>query len=133
MHWTPELVAAELERAAVTLRRLPPAIRKQRLTAWPVVVHSRQEAYGWESAAYKEPPPTAADITALDRVLLWLRAVDEVERRILWGYALHIRREKLARMIGKSRRTIWTYWMSGLMRIAATQNLSSSQTARKSV
>lgn len=65
--WTPAAVAQELELAAVTLRRLPPAIRRQRLTAWPSIVHSKSEAYGWEDATYREPQPTAADISALDK------------------------------------------------------------------
>lgn len=72
--WTAELVAERLSQAAGTLARSravgvgPSGMR----AAWPSVIHDRNEAYGYTAAVAPRIEPSAAELSALDRVLGWV-------------------------------------------------------------
>lgn len=72
--WTPALVEAELRGAMWTLRRipsrhlLPAGIR----VAWPEVLHTYAEAYGYSTAGKVRLQPSARQIADMDRALGWL-------------------------------------------------------------
>ena len=69
-HWEEDTVRLWLEQAVDTLRRLPDAERKYihgRTRAWPEIVRSAAEAYGYGDAAPRRGPPEAAAIDNLGR------------------------------------------------------------------
>lgn len=72
--WTGDLVAERLSQAASTLARSravgvgPSGMR----AAWPSVIHDRNEAYGYTAAVAPRIEPSAAELSALDRVLAWV-------------------------------------------------------------
>lgn len=74
--YTPELVKARLAEAADTLRRLPSARIRARLTAWPDVVQSASTAYGYEAARTRPDAPSPDAISRMDETLAWLFRVE---------------------------------------------------------
>ena len=109
--WTPELVKARLAEAADTLRRLPSARIRARLTAWPDVVQSAATAYGYEAARTRPAAPAPDAISRMDETLSWLFWIGNDEtgkagRRLLWARALGVPWRRLEDMDGRSHVTL---------------------------
>lgn len=71
--WTPDAIEARLRAALITLRRVPagrifPAGLR---VAWPEIVRSYSEAYGWDRAEKPRVQATAEDIRQMDEALGW--------------------------------------------------------------
>jgi hypothetical protein len=75
-HWTPKMVAAYLEEAADTLRRLPNHRVGGYASAWPEIVRDYWEAFGWHDA---EVDHALADQPAAS----WRAAIARVADRLL--------------------------------------------------
>ena len=100
-------IRAALEEAADTLSRLPPGLRRPRLTSWPEVV--RDSADRLAAAAEGRPRLAAASpaaIDRMDRVLLWLLACDAEARRLVWARACRVPWRKLEALDGRSHVTL---------------------------
>lgn len=104
--WTPETVKARLAEAADSLRRLPSARLKARLTAWPDVVQASADAYGYDDAAMRPAAPGPAAISRMDEALDWLFAIEAGARRILWARAMGVPWRRLEDMDGRSHVTL---------------------------
>ncbi|KZD12527.1 DUF6362 family protein [Oceanibaculum pacificum] len=104
--WTPEAVKARLAEAAEALRRLPSARLKARLSAWPDVVQSSAEAYGYDSAGMRPAAPGPAAISRMDETLGWLFWLEAGARRILWARAMGVPWRRLEDMDGRSHVTL---------------------------
>ncbi len=104
--WTPELVKARLAEAADTLRRLPSARIRARLTAWPDVVQSASTAYGYEAARTRPAAPTPEAISRMDETLGWLFWVENEGRRLLWARAMGVPWRRLEDLDGRSHVTL---------------------------
>ena len=104
--WTPELVKARLAEAADTLRRLPSARIRARLTAWPDVVQSASTAYGYEAARTRPAAPTPEAISRMDETLAWLFWVENEGRRLLWARAMGVPWRRLEDLDGRSHVTL---------------------------
>jgi len=89
---TGDEVIARLEDAGATLMAMPargpsPHLRQMRFD----VVHTAEEAYGWQSAAPRAAMPDARAISRMDEAFGWLALIPEarfVLRRILGARAL---------------------------------------------
>ncbi|MFO7481293.1 DUF6362 family protein [Oceanibaculum nanhaiense] len=104
--YTPELVKARLAEAADTLRRLPSARIRARLTAWPDVVQSASTAYGYEAAQTRPAAPTPEAISRMDETLAWLFWVENEGRRLLWARAMGVPWRRLEDLDGRSHVTL---------------------------
>ena len=104
--WTPDLVKARLAEAADTLRRLPSARLKAKLTAWPDVVQSAATAYGYEAAQTRPAAPSPEAISRMDETLGWLFWVGNDGRRLLWARAMGVPWRKLEDIDGRSHVTL---------------------------
>ncbi len=109
-------MAARLATAADTLKRLPASgLRPHGVrSAWPDVVRSVQEAYGYERARMRPPPPTPEAIDDLDRCLDLVRTLSPDDQRLVWARALGARWQPLCRKFGVSRSTLWRRWAMAL-------------------
>ncbi len=97
MEWTPEIVRARFVEACDTERRLPPALRKQKVGLWPEYAHSFEDMNGWgterlaeeRELRFKGSPPTSAAITRHDEVMRWNTEIllNARHRHIVWGWA----------------------------------------------
>ena len=110
---SPTEVEDRLEDAARTLRRLPAVRVPGYISAWPPIVRSAAEAYGWENAT---APRTLKNPN--DMRIVWLRAEGVRWKPICWR-------------IGISRTTAWQRWAAAMITIANRHNASLIQPSRK--
>ena len=71
---------------AETDRRLPRAIRQQKLSAWPDVVND-WHGYGWTQIGETMLRPTSKQIDNYDRALELTVSMPEADRKLVWGVA----------------------------------------------
>ena len=121
--WTPKLVAAILEEAADTLRRLPRVKVQGYISAWPPVLHDFWDAFGWEEAEVRLGPPSARAIDHMDHALLWLRWLDQDEQAIVWDRANRRPWKAIAQERSIDRTTAWRRWTYALITLAARLNV----------
>jgi len=72
--------------AAETDRRLPRAIRQQKLSAWPDVVND-WHGYGWTQIGETMLRPTSKQIDNYDRALELTVSMPEADRKLVWAVA----------------------------------------------
>lgn len=113
--------------AADTLKRLQNLnnrdMPKSIQSAWPDIVHSFYEAYGWNNPKYVPARPTATEISRLDEVIDWSLKVSERDRRILWERAFNIKWRYIQRRLNcRSRTTAWRLWVEAIIRISVIAN-----------
>ena len=72
--------------AAETDRRLPPAIRKQKMGAWPDVIND-WHGYGWTQIGETVLRPTSKQISNYDRALELTVTMPEADRKLVWAVA----------------------------------------------
>tara|TARA_R100000152_G_C6677068_1_gene111901 strand:- start:112 stop:513 length:402 start_codon:yes stop_codon:yes gene_type:complete len=106
-----------LEVAARTERRLPKAIKKQKLTSWVDYKTNPHENYGYEKATYRLPPPPPEDIDIFEKVLVWFTYLDKDERQILWARAYRLKWIGIAKRFGCNRNTARTRWLKALFHL----------------
>lgn len=100
-------IRAALEEAAETLRRLPPGVRRPRLTSWPDVVRDSAGLLGPSAEGRVRPAaPTPGAIDRMDRVLAWLLACDAEARRLVWARACRVPWRRLEDLDGRSHVTL---------------------------
>jgi len=109
---------AALEEAAQTLRALPSARRRPRLSAWPDVVTDSVSLLAPSEKTQNRPaPPSPRAIDRMDRVLGWLMVCSLEERRILWARACRVPWRRLEAAHGRSHTTLRAVAAAGLGRI----------------
>jgi len=115
-------IEERFEQAAKTLiglRNLTNRDVPQRVkTAWPEIVRSFYEAYGWNAARFTKQQPTAADISQLDEVIEWSMLVPEGDRRILWERAFRVKWKFIQARLDCGRTTAWGDWVTALARVS---------------
>ena len=111
--------------AAETDRRLPPAIRKQKMAAWPDVI-ADWHGYGWTQLGETVIRPTSKQIDEYDKAMGFTVKMPEDDRRLVWAVA-HASAfkargapwTKLARMLrmGSDGRVVKRHYMDALVRL----------------
>jgi len=70
--------------AAVTERKLPRAIRKQKMNSWPEYVQE-WSGYGYSEFEPKEPRPSPAEISSYENMLfLSVEKMNSDDRKLVW-------------------------------------------------
>jgi len=127
--WTPKRVAARLEEAADTLRRLPPVRVQGYASNWPPIVRDAHEAYGWDETRVRLGPPAPDAIDRMDEALVWLRWLEPDEVRLVWLRAERVRWKLVAHRLRADRSTAWRWWLCALAKIAGRLNGAESALA----
>ena len=111
--------------AAETDRRLPAAIRKQKMAAWPDVIND-WHGYGWTQLGETVLRPTSKQISDYDKALGLVVQMPEPDRRLVWAVASSAafkRRgapwTRLARLLrmGDDGRVVKRNYMDALVRL----------------
>ena len=111
--------------AAETDRRLPPAIRKQKMAAWPDVIND-WHGYGWTQQGVTGIRPTSQQIDDYDKAVGLVSRMPEDDRKLVWAVATSAafkRRGapwgKLARLLrmGTDGRVVKRSYMDALVRL----------------
>lgn len=95
-----------LVNAAETDRKMPIAMRKQKLASWPDYP-SDWHGYGWTQKGETILKPTSQEISNYDKAMSIVARADETDRQIIWAVAVsaaYRRRgaqwSKLSRILG---------------------------------
>ena len=111
-------IADRFEEAAATLKRLPPAFRKQRSCFWPEIIRDLYEKMNEEKLPLRLGPPSSAAISRMEEVMGWIFLLDdEKERKIIWLRAEKIRWKQICWRMGYGKTKTRDIWTSGLMKI----------------
>ena len=111
--------------AAETDRRLPPAIRKQKMAAWPDVIND-WHGYGWTQIGETVLRPTSKQISDYDKALELTVSMPEADRKLVWAVAHSAAFKargapwtRLARMLqlGTDGRVVKRRYMDALIRL----------------
>ena len=121
-YWTAEMVAARLNEAADTLRRLPAAKVQGFISTWPPVVRDFWEAFGWNEVEVRPGPPSPGAIDRMDQTLYWLRWLEPEETRLVWLRAEGVRWKLICARFGVGRTTAWYRWSGAMAKIALHLN-----------
>ena len=122
--WDGKMVAARLEEAAETMKRLSVTGLKpsSHTTSWPPVLQEFYEAYGYEKARVRLGPPTGDAISRMDDSLDWLRWLEPDQVRLAWSRAERIPWKLIMRQFGISRETARQRYLVALVSIASRLN-----------
>jgi len=107
------------EQAALTDKRLPRAIKKQKTTAsWQEVKQEKMYKHSWNDATFVIKP-SSKDISRWWIASTLLREVveDLQVKRIIWSRAKKIPFSRIARFVGVDRRKVKTIWIEEIMYI----------------
>jgi hypothetical protein len=105
-HWTPARVEARLTDAADVLQRLPDVRVQGFISAWPDIVHSVHEAFGWHDPVLKRPRPSPASIDEMDEALKWFRWLEPDVAKIVWLRASGDRWKEICWKVGLQRTAV---------------------------
>ena len=124
--WDGKMVAARLEEAVETIKRLPANGLKPTgyVSSWPPILREFFEAYGWNKLEVRLGPPSPEAIDRMEEVLEWLRWLEPDQVRLVWLHAEGVPRKLIMARIGVSRATAWRMWAAALVVIATRLNLS---------
>lgn len=109
-------VLGDLDEARETLRRLclrgGVDLPSRVLAAWPDVVRSMREAYGYTPIRFRPPAPTAAAIDRLDQVLGWLLTLTGPAAKVFGARVAGLSWPQIIGYLGTSessaRRLLWS-------------------------
>jgi len=107
------------EQAALTDKRLPRAIKKQKTTAsWQEVKQEKMYKHSWNDATFFIKP-SSKDISRWWIASTLLReVVEDIQvKRIIWSRAKKIPFSRIARFVGVDRRKVKTIWIEEIMYI----------------
>ena len=122
LKWTPKLVAARLEEAANTMKRLPSIKIQGYSSSWPPFIQEFWEAYGWSTIKVRLGPPLPDAITRMDESLEWLCLLEASESKLVWARATGIRWKSIALRLNVTRQTLRQRWMASLTLITNRLN-----------
>jgi hypothetical protein len=111
-------IEERFEEAAATLRRLPDARVPGYFSAWPPVILSSAEAYGYDPARMPRIAPSPQAITRMEETFTWLTWLEPDDARIVWLRAEGVRWKPICWRIGVSRSSAWRRWAAALILIA---------------
>ncbi|MBF0453688.1 MAG: hypothetical protein HQL72_02585 [Magnetococcales bacterium] len=120
--WDGKMVAARLEEAATTMKRLPDEQLQQLKSNWPETIPTWGD-YGDEKTKLRLGPPTPDAIDRMDEVMEWLRWLEPENIRLLWLRAERVPWKLIMRKFGVARSTINSRWQSAIFQIVAILNL----------
>jgi hypothetical protein len=133
-------IMEQLERAARTMRHMPPAFRKQRMGYWPEIIRSHWEAqasaWDYEKGRWRKmgPPritPTPRQITEMDEVIEWLTWIPGEKARVVWARAEKFSWRKTAAIVGKAPNTCKTIFRTGVYTINELYNHPERRKAKR--
>ncbi len=120
------LTVAEVEgrlcEAVDTLKRLPVPDIQRGMTAWPEILRSASEAYGYNDVRTRLAPASAAAIDRLEETLQWLKWLPRKAQQILWSRAEGFSWRRIAKFVGKAPNTCKAWHLAGLHHIASRLN-----------
>lgn len=113
-------VFEKIERAAKTLRKMPPVAVKEKFCNWPEIIRSFYECYGWNDPDPPRLRPTAKQISEMDQVILWMAWLTQHPgfgkkyTMVIWARACRVPWKKIGAKAGYSDRACREWFRLGI-------------------
>ncbi len=120
--WTPEQVEERLEEAVDVLSRLPEEKVQGYFSAWPEIVRSIHDAFGWHDPVMKRPWPSPASIDRMEEALTWIRFLELEDGKLVWARVEKTPWKQICWQFGITRTTANRRWQYGIAVITLRLN-----------
>ena len=112
--WCTDTVAARLEEAANTGRRLPPVRVQGYYTVWPVFVRQEWETLAADEKVYRPFPPSPKDIERMLEVMRWVQWLEVEQRHLVWMRAKRYGWREIGIRFACCTKTAQRHWQKAL-------------------
>jgi hypothetical protein len=116
--WCTDTVAARLEEAANTGRRLPPVRVQGYYTVWPVFVRQEWETLAADEKVYRPFPPSPKDIDRMLEVMRWVQWLEVEQRHLVWMRAKRYGWREIGIRFACCTKTAQRHWQKSLQTLA---------------
>ena len=116
--WGTDTVAARLEEAANTGRRLPPVRVQGYYTVWPVFVRQEWETLAADEKVYRPFPPSPKDIDRMLEVMRWVQWLEVEQRHLVWMRAKRYGWREIGIRFACCTKTAQRHWQKALQTLA---------------
>ena len=116
--WCTDTVAARLEEAANTGRRLPPVRVQGYYTVWPVFVRQEWETLATDEKVYRPFPPSPKDIDRMLEVMRWVQWLEVEQRHLVWMRAKRYGWREIGIRFACCTKTAQRHWQKSLQTLA---------------
>ena len=116
--WCTDTVAARLEEAANTRRRLPPVRVQGYYTVWPVFVRQEWETLAADEKVYRPFPPSPKDIDRMLEVMRWVQWLEVEQRHLVWMRAKRYGWREIGIRFACCTKTAQRHWQKALQTLA---------------
>ena len=120
--WCTDTVAARLEEAANTGRRLPPVRVQGYYTVWPVFVRQEWETLAADEKVYRPFPPSPKDIDRMLEVMRWVQWLEVEQRHLVWMRAKRYGWREIGIRFACCTKTAQRHWQKALQTLAEQNN-----------
>ena len=116
--WCTDTVAARLEEAANTGRRLPPVRVQGYYTVWPVFVRQEWETLAADEKVYRPFPPSPKDIDRMLEVMRWVQWLEVEQRHLVWMRAKRYGWREIGIRFACCTKTAQRHWQKAVQTLA---------------
>lgn len=116
--WGTDTVAARLEEAANTGRRLPPVRVQGYYTVWPAFVRQEWETLAADEKVYRPFPPSPKDIDRMLEVMRWVQWLEVEQRHLVWMRAKRYGWREIGIRFACCTKTAQRHWQKSLQTLA---------------
>ena len=120
--WTIEDVAARLEEAASTGRRLPPVRVQGYFNSWPAIMRKEWESLCADETVYRPCLPSPKDIDRMLETMRWVQWLEVEQRHLVWMRAKRYGWRDITIRFACDRTTAWRRWQRALEIVAEKLN-----------
>ena len=117
-NWTVEDIETRLEEAAQVMKRLPPVRVPGYFNTWPSMAADFADLVGREPRPMRLPPPSPGAISRMEEALTWLRWLEPIDAKIVWGRASGERWKSICWRVGLERAAANEHFQYALCLIA---------------
>ena len=112
--WCTDTVAARLEEAANTGRRLPPVRVQGYYTVWPAFVRQEWETLATDERIYRPYPPSPKDIDRMLEAMRWVQWLEVEQRHLVWMRAKRYGWREIGIRFACCTKTAQRHWQRAL-------------------
>lgn len=116
--WCTDMVAARLEEAAETGRRLPPVRIQGYYTVWPAFVRQEWETLAADEGIYRPCPPTPKDIDRMLETMRWVQWLEVEQRHLVWMRAKRYGWREIGIRFACCTKTAQRHWQRAVQTLA---------------
>lgn len=125
-YWTSAMVEAYLEDAAEIMKALPRVTVQGYFSTWPTPIHDFWDMFG-QHEVEKRWRPTPRQISQMEYVCEWLRAVPVRDSKIIWRRASGVPWKVIAHDLQSSRTAVTNWYNMGIGKIVGRLNAHDPQ------